>query len=317
MTTATDRAKPRLVVILGPTAAGKSELAVRLAERFGGEIVNADSMQVYQGLDIGTAKPSRELRERVPHHLLDLVPPDKSFTAADFATAASAIIGEIQGRGKRVFVVGGTGLYIRALLKGLAVSPGGDEEIRRQLAAVAAAEGCDGLLRRLAAVDPETAARLHPNDRLRVIRALEVYQQTGLPLSRFQADHGFAEERYDCLQLGLSVARDELYRRIEARVEEMLAAGLVAEVAALLARGFSPDLKPFKAIGYKEVCAYLAGRCDLDEAKELIKRNTRRYAKRQLTWFNNEPEINWVVYPESFATICNHVIDFFAQRSGV
>ncbi|HEY5974067.1 MAG TPA: tRNA (adenosine(37)-N6)-dimethylallyltransferase MiaA [Geobacteraceae bacterium] len=317
MTTATRRAKAGLVVILGPTAAGKSELAVRLAERFDGEIVNADSMQVYRGLDIGTAKPSQELRERAPHHLLDQVPPDVNFTAADFVAAASAAICEIQGRGKRVFVVGGTGLYIRALLKGLAVSPGGDEEIRRQLVAVAAAEGNDGLMRRLAAVDPETAARLHPNDRLRIIRALEVYQQTGLPLSRYQADHGFAEKHYDCLQLGLLVEREELYRRIEVRVDAMLAAGLVAEVAALLAQGFSPESKPFKAIGYKQVCAYLAGSCSLAEAVELIKRDTRRYAKRQLTWFKSEPEIYWVEYPESFASICNHVIDFFAQRSGV
>jgi tRNA dimethylallyltransferase len=302
----------KIIVILGPTASGKSELAVRLAEHFAGEIVNADSMQVYKGMDIGTAKPGPDLLQRVPHHLLDVVSPDVNFTAAAYRAAACQVIADIVARGKQVFVVGGTGLYIRALLHGLVDSPGGNEVVRQELQAVALREGNAALLQRLATVDPTTAARLHPNDQVRIIRALEVYLQSGQPISAMWAAHSFAEEHFDCLKIGLSLERAELYRRIEGRVEAMLAAGLVDEVAALLADGYDAGLKPLQAIGYKEICSYLAGNCSLAEAVELIKRNTRRYAKRQLTWFQKESAINWVEYPESFASICNHVIDFLA-----
>lgn len=304
--------KIKVVIILGPTASGKTDLAVRLAERFDGEIVNADSMQVYRGMDIGTAKPSPPLRQRVPHHLVDIVTPDVNFSAADFRREAAAVIDDIHRRGKRVFVVGGTGLYIRALLQGLVDSPRGDESIRRELVELAQTVGNEELLHRLAMVDPETAERLHPNDRLRIIRALEVYRQTGRPISSFRGEHGFADTYYDCLKIGIRVERQELYRRVESRVEEMIEQGLIAEVEGLLRAGYTPDLKSMRSIGYKEICAYLAGGCTLDEAVQLIKRDTRHYAKRQMTWFNKDFEINWVEYPESFATICNHVIEFFA-----
>ncbi len=304
--------KIKLVSIVGPTASGKSELAVRLAERFDGEIVNADSMQVYCGMDIGTAKPSPLLRQRVPHHLVDIVSPDVNFSASDFRREAAAAIADIQSRGRKAFVVGGTGLYIRALLQGLVDSPSGDESIRRELVELAQRDGNEEILRRLALVDPETAGRLHPNDRVRVVRALEVYLQTGRPISTFRGEHGFADIHYDCLKIGLRVERQELYRRIENRVEEMIEQGLIAEVEELLRAGFTSDLKAMRSIGYKEICAYLAGEYSLDAAVALIKRDTRRYAKRQMTWFNKDFEINWVEYPDSFVTICNHVIEFFA-----
>jgi tRNA dimethylallyltransferase len=304
--------KAQLVIILGPTASGKTELAVRLAERFDGEIVNADSLQVYRGMDIGTAKPSLELRRRVPHHLIDIVDPDADFSASDFRREAGPVIADIHSRGKRVFVVGGTGLYIKALLKGLADTPSGGGAIRRELEAATRETEGEELLQRLAEVDPETAGRLHPNDRVRIIRALEVYVQTGRPISQFRSEHRFAGDYYDHLKIGIAVERGELYHRIEARVERMNGDGLVQEVEGLLSAGFSPRLKPFRSIGYKEICACLRGEYPPDEAVRLIKRDSRRYAKRQMTWLKSDNEIIWVEYPEEFDTICNYVIEFFA-----
>lgn len=303
--------KPRLVVIVGPTAAGKTELAVRLAERFDGEIVNADSMQVYRGMEIGTAKPSAEQRGRVPHHLLDLVEPDHPFSASDFRQEAVRVIADIHSRGRRVFVVGGTGLYIKALLQGLVDSPSGDESLRKELEEVARIQGKGELLRQLAEVDPVTARRLHPNDKLRIIRALEVYRLTGRPISRFRSEHDFGGNYYRPLQIGIRVPREELNQRIDRRVERMLEEGLVQEVQALLAGGYHAGLKAMRAIGYKEICAFLAGASPLDETVRLIKRDTRHYAKRQETWFKRDPEIKWVEYPVDFATICGHVIEFY------
>ncbi len=304
--------KPKIVIILGPTSSGKTELAVRLAERLDGEIINADSMQVYRGMDVGTAKPSAELRSRVPHHLLDIVDPSEPFSASDFRREAARAIAEIHSRGRRAFVVGGTGLYIKALLKGLVDSPSGTESIRQELEEAARTLGSGELLRRLAEVDPETAGRLHPNDQVRIIRALEVYLQTGRPISRYRSEHDFTGDYYEYVKIGIAVERSELYRRIEERVERMMAEGLAEEVKRLLDRGFSPHLKPLRAIGYKEVCAFFAGDYSLEEAVRLIKRDTRRYAKRQLTWFRQDNEIKWVEYPDGFDTICSNVIAFFA-----
>ncbi len=303
---------PRILVICGPTASGKSELAVRLARELEGEIVNADSMQVYRGMDIGTAKPTREEMAGIPHHLLDIVPPDHPFSAADFSDTAGRAIADIIRRGKRPILAGGTGLYIRALLHGLVDSPTGTGELRRRLQEQALQEGNQAMLEQLRRVDPELAATLHPNNLVRIIRGLEVYQLTGTPLSRHQHDHGFAGERYESLTIGITVERPELYRRIEQRVERMLATGLLDEARALLQAGFSPELKAMRAIGYREACAFLAGAVDREEAERLIKRNTRRYAKRQLTWFNADPRIIWLEYPEKFATILRHCIAFFS-----
>lgn len=302
-----DRKKIKLLVIAGPTGSGKSELAVSLAERIDGEIVNADSMQIYRGMDIGTAKPHPEALTRVTHHLLGTVSPEANFSASDFRREAAAVIADIDARGKRAVVVGGTGLYIRALLEGLVDSPTGDPELRRQFADLPGEE----LLRRLFLVDPETAARLHVNDRVRIIRALEVFEQTGRPISALRSAHGFSGTDYHALKLALRVERQELYRRIEQRVEQMMGDGLVAEVGSLLAAGFGRESKSMRSIGYKEIAAYLAGDISLVEAVDLIKRDTRRYAKRQMTWFGKEKDINWLEYPDTFANILDHVIQFF------
>jgi tRNA dimethylallyltransferase len=302
-----DEKKIKIVVIAGPTGSGKSDLAMRLAERVDGEIVNADSMQIYRGLDIGTAKPPAEALARIPHHLIDIVSPDQNFTASDFRREAAAAIADIHSRGKKAILVGGTGLYIRALLEGLVDSPTGDPELRRQFADLPGEE----LLRRLSEVDPETAERLHPNDRVRIIRALEVFAQTGRPISAFRAEHGFAGSYYDALKLAIKVERQELYRRVEARVDQMMQDGLVAEVQRLLALTYTQELKSMRSIGYKEISAYLAGEITLDQAVALIKRDTRRYAKRQMTWFGRENDFIWLELPESFATILGHVIEFF------
>jgi tRNA dimethylallyltransferase len=305
--------KLSLVLILGPTASGKTDLAIRLAEHFGGEIVNADSMQVYRGMDIGTAKPSPELLQRIPHHLINIVGPEMNFSAADFRSEATRAIADITGRGKTVFIVGGTGLYIRALLQGLVNSPSGAVGIRRELEETAKREGNEALLRELARIDPVTAACLHPNDLVRIIRALEVYRLTGRPISQKRSEHGFSGDYYRTLKIGLDLERRDLYERIDRRVERMIAEGLVEEVKSLLNHGFPPSLKALRAIGYCQICAYLSGEYSLDEAVRLIKRDTRRYAKRQLTWFNADKEIKWVEYSDNFASIYNNVIEFFAK----
>jgi tRNA dimethylallyltransferase len=305
--------KQRVLVICGPTASGKSELALRLAEKLDAEIVNADSMQVYRGMDIGTAKPTAEERTRRAHHLIDITDPDQPFSAADFAATADAAISDISSRGKRSIVVGGTGLYIRALLKGLVDSPGGTDQFRQGLHEEAILTGSRSLLERLRLVDPDLAAQLHPNNLVRIIRALEVHHLTGVPLSRHQQAHGFSEERYRSLQIGIRSERSALYDRIDDRVDRMLEIGLLSEVQGLLAVGYDPGLKSMRSIGYKEAVAYLSGEYSLDEARRLIKRNTRHYAKRQLTWFNADRDILWLEYPEKFDTILKHAIEFFEQ----
>ncbi|MDD2540760.1 MAG: tRNA (adenosine(37)-N6)-dimethylallyltransferase MiaA [Desulfuromonadaceae bacterium] len=303
----------KILIICGPTASGKSELAMRLAHDLGAEIINADSMQIYRKLDIGTAKPSVEQQAEIRHHLIDVVDPDQSFSAASFSDAADAAIRNISNRGKRVIVAGGTGLYIRALVNGLVDSPGGMGEVREALHGEAARVGKEAMLEQLRLVDPELAAGLHPNNLVRIIRALEVYRLTGVPLSRSQKEHAFATRRYNALQVGVSVDRAQLYMRIEDRVERMLAAGLMEEVNGLLAAGYGTDLKPLRSIGYKEAVAYLRGEISYEEAVRLIMRNTRHYAKRQLTWFKANPDILWFEYPENFGTIKEHAIDFFDQ----
>jgi tRNA dimethylallyltransferase len=306
--------KSRILVICGPTASGKSDLALQLAHTLDGEIINADSMQVYRGMDIGTAKPATEQQDKIPHHLIDIVRPDQSFSAADFAEAAEKAIRDINSRGKRAIVVGGTGLYIRALLKGLVDSPAGTEEVRQELQTEARLRGNPAMLEELRQVDPELAERIHPNNMVRIIRALEVFRTTGITLSRYQQEHGFSGQRYNSLQIGIHVERQLLYDRIDGRVNQMLEQGLLQEVQQLLNAGYGTESKAMRAIGYKELIAHLDGEYGLDEAIRLIKRDTRHYAKRQLTWFNADKDILWLEYPEKFDTILNHAIEFFEPR---
>ena len=286
---------PRLVVIVGPTGAGKTRLAIDLARRTGGEVVSADSQQVYAGMDIGTGKASAAERAEIPHHLLDVVRPDEEMTAARFAALADAAIADVAGRGRPVIVCGGTGLYVRILLFGLFDAPPADPDLRAELAA----RGAPALHAELAAVDPDAAARIDPNDRKRLIRALEVHALTGVPISEHQRRHDFRAlpPRYPARLVGVAPPRADLYARIDARVDQMIAAGLEAEVRALRDAGYRPPLRSQQAIGYAEVHDHLDGAHDLARAIELIKRNSRRYARRQLAWYRDDPRVEWVEEP--------------------
>lgn len=309
--------RPPLVVICGPTASGKTALALDLAQRYDAEIVSADSRQVYRGMDIGTAKASAEERARVPHHLLDVVDPDQDFTVADFTRLAREAIAGIHGRGRLPLVVGGTGLYLQALAGGLLAAPGEDEELRRKWLAREDAEGEGTLHRLLLEVDPPLAERLHPRDRLRIVRALEVFSLTGRRLSSLQEEHAFAETPYRLFRIGLAPARDVLYGVIDRRVEAMMAAGLLDEVRGLLSRGYDPGLKSMQTIGYRECLRHLQGELSLAEAVALIQRDTRRYAKRQFTWFNRDETINWVDSLRESVRIQTLIDDFMRhKRSG-
>ncbi len=308
-TTSHSRETPRVAVLLGPTAVGKTAVAVELAAGRGAEIVNADSLQIYRELDIGTAKPTPAERARVPHHLIDVVDPPEPFDAARYAQEGRHILAELHARGVPPLVVGGTGLYLRALLSGLFAEgeppPGVRERVRRDLSTL----GLPALYARLLRLDPVTAARLHPHDTYRIIRALEVMEATGKPLSQFIAAHRFQDAPFQTLKLGLMRPREELYQRIELRVQAMLAAGWLEEVEGLLRR-YPPTLKPLQALGYRHLINYLSGRWSLEEALTLLTRDTRRYAKRQLTWFGSDKEIRWF-HPDQVEEMAMLLAGFF------
>jgi tRNA dimethylallyltransferase len=289
--------KPRLVVILGPTAAGKSETAIELAGDIGAEIINADSQQVYRYMDIGTGKPPMAVRARIPHHLIDVVEPDQEFNVAMFRALAIRSAQDIWGRNKRVIVCGGTGLYIKALTRGLFTGPGQDAAIREALANEIDAAGLGVLYTRLEQIDPAAVSWIHPNDRQRIVRALEVYELTGKPISVWQKEHAFSESPFEVLQIGLARERAELYTLINQRCDQMIAAGLVEEVKGLVAKGYSLGLKPLQSVGYHQMGLFLNGDMSLDDAVTSMKRDTRRLAKRQLTWFRRGEKIVWL-HPE-------------------
>ncbi len=291
--------KTKTIVICGPTGIGKTELSLSLAEYFNGEIVSADSMQIYRYMDIGTAKPSLLQRNRVPHFMIDVADPDEPYDAARYAREAGDCIAAIDGQGKVPFVIGGTGLYIRALVHGLCRARPSSPETREKLRREAEITGSRPLYERLAASDPEAAQRIHPNDVYRIIRALEVYELTGRPISESQQAHGFAHTHFDVLKFCLHIEREALYERINQRVDQMVAGGLLAEVKSLLKMGYSAELKPMKAIGYRHMAGYINGGLGWEEAVDLMKRDTRRYAKRQLIWFKKESGLVWMP-PDDF-----------------
>jgi tRNA dimethylallyltransferase len=283
-----------IVALVGATATGKSAVALAAAEACGAEIVNADALQVYRDLDIGTAKPSREERRRVPHHLVDILDPRERFSAGEFARRARAALAEIAARGRPAIVVGGSGLYLRALWAGLAAIPDVDESARRELEGRLRSEGLPILRRELLAVDPATAARIGRNDTQRILRALTVALSTGKPLSAWLTDAATENPAPKMRRFGLTLPRAVLYDRIAARVQRMTDGGWLSEVRGLLTAGVSRDAPALQAIGYSDWIRYLDGETSSRETVDAIVRATRRYAKRQETWFRREPEIEWL-----------------------
>jgi tRNA dimethylallyltransferase len=287
------------VAIVGPTAIGKSRIGIEVAKALHTEILTADSCQVYRGMDIGTDKPSLQERQGVPHRLLDLVLPDESFNVGDYRCHALQEVSRLHRQGLLPVVVGGTGLYIRGLLRGLCPAPPANWPMRQAFTQEAREQGSSFLHKKLQQVDPELAKRLHPNDQPKVLRGLEVYQMLGIPLSQVQRQHQFQEVPHPFLLIGLTMERDTLYQRIDARVEWEIEKGLVEETQELMRQGYSRDLGSMKGLGYRQFSGYVAGEYSYDEAVRLLKRDTRHFAKRQLTWFRKEPGIHWITVKES------------------
>jgi len=301
----------KLIIIVGPTGVGKSIVAIRLAKQFSGEVISCDSMQVYRGFDIGTDKIPLEKQENIPHHLLDILNSSDQFTAAEFARRAADTIRLILERDKLPIIAGGTGLYINALIDGLFPEEIKDPLIRKNLEDEAAEIGLEALWERLKQIDPEYGGQIGKNDRIRIIRALEVYMATQKPISEhFLKTKPYVHD-FNIIQIGLKLEREELYKRIEDRVEQMYELGIVEEVKKLLESGVMESAPPFRALGYKHVLRFLKKEIPLDEAISLTKRDTRHYAKRQMTWFRKREGIRWFVSHE-FSEISKYV----AERVG-
>ncbi len=310
--------KIKILAVVGPTASGKTAVAVELARRLGGEVVSCDSMQVYRRMNIGTAKPTEEEKCGIAHHLIDAVEPDAPFSCAEYVTLATQAVKDILARGKLPILCGGTGLYLDRFLCGEMEETHADESLRASLFAFADQQGAEALHARLRSVDPESADAIHPNNVKRVVRALEIYEQTGIPKSEFDRRSQVTESPYDALVVGLHYPRREvLYERINRRVDVMLADGLLEETKQLKAEGvFEVNLTAAQAIGYKELLGYLDGRETLWEATENLKTATRRYAKRQLTWFSAKPYVTWVEMEKegslrSLDDICSEIVSRF------
>jgi tRNA dimethylallyltransferase len=304
--------KPKLIIICGPTGIGKTATAIEIAEAFNAEIIGADSMQIFRYMDIGTAKPTTAEQARIPHHMIDIVDPDAPFDAARFANLARAKAAQLHDRGIIPFMVGGTGLYIKSFLSGIFQSEPVDSKIRDRLRKEATEHGTDFLYRRLKQCDPITAKRLHPNDSYRILRALETYEATGKPISEYQNTHAFSGQPFDVLKIGLNMDRALLYERINERVDAMIAAGFVDEVKKLLNMGYPPALKSMQSIGYRLMVDYLEGRFTREECVRTLKRDHRRYAKRQLTWFGADDEIVWME-PGQVQDIKDLVVEFLKK----
>jgi len=283
-------AAAKTIIILGPTAVGKSKLAVELAKKIGAEIISADSMQVYRGMDIGTAKPTAEEKQGVPHHLIDIRDPDEDWTVSDFIEETNRLIAQPP----RKIIAGGTGLYLWSLLEGFSFPIAeADLALREKLKE----QSLDELYQKLKEVDPAAAENIHANDKKRIVRALEVFELTGKPISKLQRKSPFPIPHSSFLLIGLNLPREKLNKRIEDRVDQMVKAGLSEEVKGLLAKGYSKDLKSFQALGYKEACEYLAGKWDKEKMIEELKKRTRNFAKRQMTWFKRFKDAKWFEPP--------------------
>ena len=287
---------PKILVIVGPTASGKTRMAVELAQRHNGEVISADSMQIYRTMDIGTAKPTKEEMGGIPHHMIDVADPDEDFSVARYVEMAAQCVDDVLARGKLPIVAGGTGLYIDSLLSGRTFAPfSPDSALRGELERELEEKGGQAMLEALAQVDPEAAQRLHPNDHKRIIRALEVYRSTGKTITQHNRETQAIPPRYDALTIGLAFQdRQAMWRRIDQRVDEMVAAGLEDEVRRLLTSGISPKCTAMQAIGYKEFTQALSGEMTWQEAADVVKLRSRQYAKRQLTWFGRNPNTRWV-----------------------
>ena len=301
-----------LIVLLGPTAVGKSRAAIPLAKALGTEVLTADSRQVYRGMDIGMDKPTPEERQGVPHRLIDVVEPDQPFNAGEYRRLALADIARLHGENRIPLVVGGTGLYIRALVRGLWEGPSADWSYRRELEEGARRYGPDWLHHLLADADPVLAGRLHPRDHVKIIRGLEAHHLLGRPLSELHGLHQFNERPFTTLLIGLMRDREHLYRAIETRVDRQLARGLLRETRQLLERGYRRELGSMKGLGYRQLAGYLAGEYSYDEAVRRLKRDTRHFAKRQMTWFHKEPDIVWINVGEEESA--ERVVDRMLQQ---
>lgn len=300
----------KIIVIEGPTCTGKSQLSMDLALELRGEIVNADSMQVYKFFNIGSAKQDDESRKLIPHHLIDVAEPCEDFNAAIFRDMADKSIADIWSRNHVPIIVGGTGLYIRALIYGL-FKVHGDKDIRRELSEIYDNDPLE-FYEKVKNVDPEYSLKVSFRDKRRMVRAMEVFQLTGLSMSEWTYRHGFKDPRYIALKIGLTKPRDELFRRIDHRVDVMLENGWVDEVKGILSMGYDEHLKPFTSIGYREIVEYLHGTNSYEDMVKDIKKFTRHYAKRQFTWFLKEKDVNWYEYPEDKNTIKERAIDFLS-----
>ena len=307
--------RPKVVAVVGPTAVGKSSLVIELAKGFGAEILNADSVQIYRLMEIGTAKPTRADRAEVTHHLLDIVDPDDDFDALRYSQLAREVVEKLDREGKRALVVGGTGLYLKAMFHGLFPGAPCSQGLRKRLRQEAEIDGGSGLYQRLVQVDPSSAKRIHSHDLVRIIRALEVWETCGKPLSTLQKEHGFRERPFLTLKIGLRRPRAELYGRIDNRVEAMMALGFLDEVKKLLGRGYGPQLKSMQALGYRHLMHHLVEGVSLTETLRTLKRDTRRYAKRQMTWFRKDREVHWF-HPKQVKDI-SELLQEFWQRSEV
>jgi tRNA dimethylallyltransferase len=290
-----DGSEQPIVVLVGPTATGKTDVGIRVAEALNGEIISADSQAVYRGMDVGTAKPDADEQARAPFHLIDVAEPDEPFSAARFKELAKSALQNIRSRGRWPILVGGTGLYVKVLLEDYGLTAtSADPVIRARLDQEALASGAPALHARLNQVDPDAASRIHPNDRIRIVRALEVFERTGEPISKQHSMDAASRTRMRSVKFGLTAPKAILDERIDRRVDSMIARGLVEEVQELLRRGYSDVHPPLRSLGYKELCAAIRGECELDRAIADIKQNTRRFARRQLTWFRADPEITWI-----------------------